>query len=484
MKRHHTSIESESNDDDDDEIYSESTELTVHSCTINRTSKGHYQSNIYTGLISPYRHYSNGNRLTRLEQLVTTAFDDQIRSLLLTLRHHVLNYHWSNTILYLKYLLQSCFNRPYTRLYWQLLFKCILENEYENKIDESFLPQIFDTLFHSPLIDHTYAFYSYLCLHLFDLNKIDLIQDLILRYQNRKVYNSGRTITKYYNESFEQFLLLKIQFLINYRQWINENNLLLNINPFLFKFNENNLDNNVNNNNIRDIELWTFKLTTDFNVIEDVYDKYFDTYDTHLLKYISFLYSTNTTREIIETILNNYSIKHSTYINAQKYLYWYYNNSQKENDKYKILKQLVDLDPSSTPYVLNYCQYLFNNHLLIELFDYLFDYLDYYKNKYDLNAWTLFNNLFILNDIKFNNSLIECLKQNWMIRQTIWIKYHFNCFQNKENNELKMKKALIAYLFLPNKCTIQLNDIKHNYLTQLNDKQILIRINNYRTQLT
>ncbi|CAF4824318.1 unnamed protein product, partial [Rotaria sp. Silwood1] len=57
---------------------------------------GRYQSDMYTGLISANRMYSNGKLLTRLEQLITINHDDQIRSLLLILRHYSMKHQWTN----------------------------------------------------------------------------------------------------------------------------------------------------------------------------------------------------------------------------------------------------------------------------------------------------------------------------------------------------------------------------------------------------
>ncbi|CAF1295269.1 unnamed protein product [Rotaria sordida] len=61
-------------DSDDIDLFSSSNR-------IRRRTKisGRYQSDIYTGLISSNRRYSNGKFKTRLEQLITINDDDKIR---------------------------------------------------------------------------------------------------------------------------------------------------------------------------------------------------------------------------------------------------------------------------------------------------------------------------------------------------------------------------------------------------------------------
>ena len=141
---HHSSSSSESEisllEDNEFDLSSSSIRLpcrTKHS--------GRYQSDIYTGLISANRTYSNGKIFTRLEQLITINHDDQIRSLLLILRHYSMKHEWNHILYYLKSLLQSSFVRSYIRLYWQLIFRYLIENFYtNNRIDLDFLTEVFE----------------------------------------------------------------------------------------------------------------------------------------------------------------------------------------------------------------------------------------------------------------------------------------------------------------------------------------------------
>ncbi|CAF4464855.1 unnamed protein product, partial [Adineta steineri] len=142
------------------------------------------------------------------------------------------------------------------------------------------------------------------------------------------------------------------------------------------------------------LELWTFKLTTNFHEIQFLSNEYFDNYDIYLLKYLYFLYITQTNSEQISPILELYIQQHQIYINAYKYSYWFDLNLNS-------LKKLIEYDPSSSPYVLIYCEEMKKN--FIEIFDRLFDYLDYEKNKNDYQAWKLFlENLFLF-DIEDKN---------------------------------------------------------------------------------
>ena len=100
-KRLHRSSSSSSSDissieDDDIDLFSSLTRIPC------RTKiSGRYQSDMYTGLISSNRMYSNGKFLTRLEQLITINHDDQIRSLLLIIRHYSMKHKWLNNLYYL-----------------------------------------------------------------------------------------------------------------------------------------------------------------------------------------------------------------------------------------------------------------------------------------------------------------------------------------------------------------------------------------------
>lgn len=458
---HRTSSSSSSEisllEDDDIDLFSSLNRLPCRTKV-----SGRYQSDIYTGLISSNRAYSNGKLLTRLEQLLTINHDDQIRSLLLIVRHYSMKHQWTNILYYLKFLLQSSYCRSYLRLYWQLIFRYLIENSSENtQIDIYYLSQIFDNLFHSPTINRTKTFYSYLCLYLSNSQTISLYNDIETRYKNLPPpFSSGRCEHVQYIEKFdhkfEQLLLINLHFLYDYRQWLNDYSLYqIEINPFLIPI-------KISLDNERNLELWTFKLTTNFHEIQFLSKNYFDNYDIYLLKYLHFLYITDTNIEQIQPILQLYIEQHPTYINAYKYNYWF-------NLNIDYLKKLIEYDPSSSPYVLIYCQKITNE---IEIIDHLFDYLDYEKNKNDYQAWNLLLKTFLQINIE-DKLILQCIKDNWSIRKNIWKKFHFNSFE-----KIHYEKILIAYILIDNQ-QIRLNirqkwlnnhqikqaDILHQYLT-------------------
>jgi len=439
-KRIHRSSSSSSSEissveDDDIDLFS-----SINRIPCRTKLSGRYQSDIYTGLISSNRMYSNGKVLTRLEQLITINHDDQIRSLLLIVRHYSMKHQWNNLLYYLKSLLQSSFCRSYLRLYWQLIFRYLIENfSTNNQIDIYFLSQIFENLFHSPTINRTQTFYSYLCLYLLNPQTIYLYNDIETRYKNLPPpFSSGRckhvTYIEKFDHKFEQLLLINLHFLYDYRQWLNDYSLRqIEINPFLNPI-------KISFDNERNLELWTFKLTTNFHEIQYLSNNYFDNYDIYLLKYLYFLYITDTNIEQIQSILQLYIEQYKTYINAYKYNYWFDLNLNS-------LKKLIEYDPSSSPYVLIYCQEIKNS---IEIFDRLFDYLDYEKNKNDYQAW----NLLLKNFLNLNihdKIIIQCIKDNWLLRQNIWKKFHFNSFE-----KIHYDKAMIAYILINNQ-QIRLN---------------------------
>jgi hypothetical protein len=451
-KRLHHSSSSSSElspvEDDEIDLFSSSSRIPC------RTKlSGRYQSDIYTGLISSNRMYSNGKLFTRLEQLITIKHDDQIRRLLLILRHYSLKHQWINILYYLKSLLQSSYCRSYIRLYWQLIFRYLIENFYSNnQIDIDFLTEIFENLFHSPTINRTQTFYSYLCLYLINPQTIHLYNDIETRYKNLpRPFYSGRckhvTYIDKFDNQFEQLLLINLHFLYDYRQFLQHYSLIqITINPFYNPI-------KILIDNERDLELWTFKLTNNFNEIQYLSNKYFDNYDIYLLKYLYFLYTTETNIEQILPILQLYIEQHEAYINAYKYIYWFELNTN-------YLRKLIELDPSSSPYVLIYCRDLKN---FIEIFDRLFDYLDYEKNKNDDQAWNLLLKNFFAFDIQ-ENEIIQCIKDNWKIRKNIWKKFHFQNF-----NQNTYDQAMIAYILI-NDEQIRL-DIRERWLNNEQNQQ-------------
>ena len=417
-------------DDDDDENLDLFSSLIRLAC---RTKISHrYQSDMYTGLISNNRMYSNGKPLTRLEQLITIKHDDQIRSLLLILRHYALKHQWQTLLFYLKSLLQSSFCRAYLRLYWQLIFRYLIENFHDNnQIDLFFLSQIFENLFHSPTINRTQAFYSYLCLYLINPVTIPLYLDIEARYKNLPPpFASGRckhvNYIEKFDPKFEQLVLIYLHFLYDYRQWMNEYALRpLEVNPFFNPI-------KISLEDERNLELWTFKLTTNFHEIQYLSNQFFDHYDIYLLKYLYFLFITDTNTEQIPGILQMYIEQHPRYINAYKYRYWF--DMDLSN-----LKKLIELDPSASPYVLIYCREIDD---FIEIFDRLFDYLDYEKNRRDEQAW----NFLSANLLQFNpddQSIVQCIKENWRIRKSIWMKFHFHSLE-----KLLADQILVAYILI------------------------------------
>jgi len=463
-KRLHRSSSSSSEissieDDDDIDLFSSLNRLAC------RTKiSGRYQSNIYTGLISSNRMYSNGKFLTRLEQLITINHDDQIRSLLLILRHYSMKHQWNKIFYYLKSLLQSSYCRSYLRLYWQLIFRYLIENFHQNnQIDLYFLSQIFENLFHSPTINRTQTFYSYLCLYLINPQTITLYHDIETRYKNLpQPFSSGRcqhvTYIEKFDPKYEQLLLINLHFLYDYRQWLNDYSLIqIDINPFINPI-------KISLDDERNLELWTFKLTTNFQEIQYLSNQFFDNYDIYLLKYLYFLYLTDTNIEQILPILQLYIEQHRMYLNAYKYHYWFDRNLNS-------LKKLIEFDPSSSPYVVIYCREIKDS---IEIFDRLFDYLDYEKNKNDYQAWNLFLKTFLNFDIN-NKQILQCIKDNWKIRKIIWKKFHFYSFE-----KVHYEKAMIAYILIDNQqirfnlrqqwlnnISIDQADVLHRYLTMI-----------------
>jgi len=429
-------------------------------------STGRYQSDIYTGLISSNRTSANGQIMTRLEQLITTHHDDQIRSLLLILRHYSMKHQWNSILFHLKSLLQSSFCRAYLRLYWQLIFRYLIEHfSQTHQIDLIFLSQIFESLFHSPTINRTQTFYSYLCIYLLNPQTISMYTDIETRFKNLPApFSSGRykhvPTNEEFNPKFEQLLIINLHFLYDYCQWLNDYSLVqFNLNPFQQTI-------KISIDNEKNLELWTFKLTTNFHEIQYLSNEFFDHYDIYLLKYLHFLYLTKDNHDEIRSILESYCEQYRNYLNAYKYAYWF-----DRNERY--LKKLIELDPSCSPYVLIYCQQITNQ---IERFDRLFDYFDYEKNRNDNQTWTFFCKNFF--QITTNDqSLVECIRQNWNIRKMIWKKFHFLSFNNNQIN-----KAWIAYVlhdnqkyrnyirdkWLNNNEQIKQADLLHQYLTTSN----------------
>lgn len=438
----------EDDDDDDIDIFSSLIRLACRTKISNR-----YQSDIYTGLISSTRTYSNGKPLTRLEQLITLKHDDQIRSLLLILRHYALKHQWEAVLVYLKSLLQSSFCRAYLRLYWQLIFRYLLENFHRNhQIDLGFLSQIFENLFHSPTINRTQAFYSYLCLYLINPSTIPLYQDIEARYKNLPPpFSSGRCkhvdYIEKFDPKFEQLVLIYLHFLYDCRQWMNDYALRpMEINPFV-------KPTKISLEDERNLELWTFKLTTNFHEIQYLSNQFFDHYDIYLLKYLYFLYITDTMIEQIPGILQMYIEQHPLYLNAYKYSYWFDMNLSS-------LKRLIELDPSCSPYVLIYCRQIDD---YVEIFDRLFDYLDYQKNRHDEQAWSLL--LKNLLQFDFNDQrIIQCIRENWKIRKSIWMKFHFRSWENHQ----PFDQMIIAYIFIDNP-SIR-NKLRREWLLLIDEK--------------
>ena len=389
---------------------------------------------MYTGLISADRTYANGQRLTRLEQLITLYHDDQIRPLLLSLRHYSMKHRWEDVLFYLKSLLQSSFCRAYMRLYWQMIFRYLLEHSHRQHLeplDLNVLSQIFTNLFHSPTINRTQTFYSYLCLYLHNPQTRHLYTDAETRYKSLpQPFFSGRcheaAFPQPFDQKFEQLVLIHLHFLYDYRQWLEDYSVVpLLVNPFEKTV-------KISLENERELELWTFKLATNFHEIQFMSNEYMDNYDVYLLKYLHFLYLTETTIEQIPGILDTYLQQHQNYLNAYKYHYWFHYDLN-------TLKKLIEFDPSASPYVLLYCRAISNP---IEILDRLFDYLDYGKNKCDHEAWSSLAQLFSMLNLD-DQKAIECLRENWKIRKNIWRKFHFQHFDKIDSD-----KATVAYVLL------------------------------------
>ncbi|CAF4248859.1 unnamed protein product [Rotaria sordida] len=125
---------------------------------------------------------------------------------------------WRNIVYYLKSHLQSSFSRSYIRLYWQFIFRYLIENFHRNnQININFLPQIFEILFYSPTINH-----------LINPERIYLYNDIERRYKSLpQLFHGGRSEHVTYIEKFdpklEELLLINLHFLYDYREWLNNN---------------------------------------------------------------------------------------------------------------------------------------------------------------------------------------------------------------------------------------------------------------------
>ena len=417
-----------SSTDDDDELFPSTNRLA------RRTKlSGRYQSEIYTGLVSSNRSYSNGKRLTRLEQLISLYHDDQIRSLLLYIRHYSMKHQWQRLNVYLKLFLQSSFCRAYMRFYWQIIFRYVLEtsSQTSSQLDLHRLGQIFENLFHSPTIDRTQTLYSYLCLHLIDGEREKFYIDVETRYKNLpNPFFAGRCVHSTnlhrFDPKFEQLMLIYLHFLYDYLQWLNDFHLNPStVNPF-----ENLMKTSFEND--YEFQLKKFKLTSNFDEIQFITKDYFDNYDTFLLKFLYFLRLTETNNEEIERILQNYVEQHQQYPNVYKYQYW-------SNGNLISLKKFIEFDPSASPYLLIYCQKSSN---AIEILDRLFDYFDFVKNKTDYSTWRFFVDFLSRLDPN-DDEIVRCLAENWKIRRKIWLKFHFQCF-----SKLDSDKAIVAYILI------------------------------------
>jgi hypothetical protein len=79
--------------------------------------------------------------------------------------------------------------------------------------------------------------------------------------------------------------------------------------------------------------------------------------------------------------------------------------------------------------------------------DCLFDMLDHFQWKYSRECWQCLYELLILSDRDI--ALKECINENWSIRKSYWIPYHFNRVNTSKNFELvNLVKLEIAILFL------------------------------------
>jgi len=144
----------------------------------------------------------------------------------------------------------------------------------------------------------------------------------------------------------------------------------------------------------------------------------------------------------LEELLENYSVKHPEYINAQKYLFDFLVENNNVNSL-EIFSRIAKISPSDS-YILKYCR-KFND--LIMSIDCIFDMLDHFQWKYSKKCWSCLKELLITSER--SDGFKECIKDNWMLRKKFWIPYHFKRINNnKKFKKVNLIKLEVAIIFM------------------------------------
>lgn len=120
----------------------------------------------------------------------------------------------------------------------------------------------------------------------------------------------------------------------------------------------------------------------------------------------------------LEDILVKYTKSNPNYLNAHKYLFEF-EITYKRNLSLPIFQEITRLCPSDS-FVLKYCKYFQDPVISI---DSVFDLLDYYQWKYDVECWNLFYKLLVKSDKL--DAIKDCIRDNWELRKSYWEIYHF-----------------------------------------------------------
>lgn len=263
---------------------------------------------------------------------------------------------------------------------------------------------------------------------------IDCLQTMNIRKQNEIVYSIVYLCLTKNLYQFGAGFLQMYHLTARYESELNINTLVNSLNANLQYINwKQAIEKNRNVFHEQIAEKSIFQLQT---IIDNIYLS-----DNHINKLVEIYIQYDKLHEV-EVLLENYSLKHSNYINAQKYLFNFnvqYNNTH----SIELFNRIAMLNPSDS-FVLKHCQDFNDTPLAI---DCLFDMLDYYQWKFCEEIWICFNQL-IMNTIK-DDSIKECINENWNVRKSYWIPYHFNQRNiNKKIKDVNLLKLNIAILLL------------------------------------
>lgn len=312
---------------------------------------------------------------------------------------------WPELALGLKYL-NGIINRHYLDPYWKFLYQ-IVYRQLPKSIET--IPQFIDCLQTLNIRKQNEAIYSFVYL-LLSKNLFSLATDLLQLYH---------LTAKYESEENTNNLILLLNADLQYIKWkksIKDKNIDFeeqNAEKCIFQ-----LQNIIQKNDISDCQI---------KKLADIY--------SHYERYHE-----------LEEVLQEYVLKHPDYINAYKYLFEFYmehNNAP----SFDIFNQITKLSPSDS-FVLKYCK-KFDN--LVMSIDCMFDILDFFQWKFNEECWTYFSQLlfFTLPDRTMNDSLKNCINENWTIRKSFWAPYHFRHFnRNRKFKKINLIKLNVAILLL------------------------------------